>query len=164
MAVTETPGGDLESPRASFFPSRWRTPLTSVAVLALATALGAAGWLVWTGISGAWTSEHWGTVVLTVVLLGSSVRVLRVARRIGVTVSDEGVRLAGGSFLNPAGHWTWDEIEDVDVVEEEHVRDAPRQVLLSTRSGERVRLGPITGRDAMVAQIRSRLRPSNRSK
>lgn len=148
-----------ESPRASFYPSRWRAPLTAVAVVGLATAAAAMGGLVWTAISGSWTSERWSTVLSTMVIVAGSVRALRLARRMGVTVSDEGVRLEGGSFLNPGGLWTWDEIAWVDVVEEEYVRDAPPQVLLGTRGAEMVRLGPIRGRDAMVDQIHCRIRP-----
>ena len=141
-----------------FFPSRWRAPLAAMAVVGLLVAPAGLCWLAWWALTGTWTLQQWSSLVSILLILTSSIRILRLARRIGVTVNEEGVRLVGGTFLNPAGFWTWDQVENVDVVDEEHIQNAPRQVLLRTLAEGSVRLGPITGRDEMVDQIRSRLR------
>ena len=130
----------------SYYPSRWRLPLgalgaTNFVLAAVQLLLGSPGW----GAIGS-------------ALVGASL-LLR-ARRLGVTLSEDGVQLRSTSFFGGRGGlWRWREIEGVDVIEEEYVRNAPQQVVLRVTGGESVRLGPATDREAMVAQIRSRLRP-----
>jgi hypothetical protein len=91
--------------------------------------------------TGVWTVQQWSSLVSMLFVLISSIRLLRLARCLGVTVNNEGLRLVGGTFLNPAGFWPWDEIDSVAVVEEEYLRNAPRQVLLLTRAHGAIRLG-----------------------
>ena len=145
--------GELAASSTRFFPSRWRRLLGVAAVLGLLLAAVGIGLSVSSVTTGAWTSERWSTVLSTAGVLLASASAFRSARRNGVTVSHDGVR------LEPGGRWTWDEIERIDVVEEEYVRGAPHHVVLGIRGGERVRLGPITGREDLVREIRVRLRP-----
>jgi hypothetical protein len=113
--------------------------------------------------TGVWTVQQWSSLVSMLFVLISSIRLLRLARCLGVTVNNEGLRLVGGTFLNPAGFWPWDEIDSVAVVEEEYLRNAPRQVLLLTRAHGAIRLGPLPGRAAMVEEIQSHVRLENAS-
>ena len=157
VSTGASPGVDLDPSVSCFFPSRWRGPLKVAAVAGLLATGASACLLAWIVLAGG-REWPWSPLLSTTTMLLTSVRMLRLARRLGVTVDHEGVRLEGGTILNPPGFWRWDEVRSVDVVEEEYVRGAPRQVVLSTRTDEHIRLGPITGRDAMVDQIRARLR------
>lgn len=155
--MTQATGDSVQSCDPTFFPSRWRALVTAAGVVGLIFALFGTGYWAWTAISGLWESRYWLSIASTALAFVACLNALRRGRRLGVTVGEEGVLLVGS--LNGGGSWRWDEIAAVDVVEEEYVRNAPHQVLLRTRDGDQARLGPITGREAMVDAIRARLRP-----
>ena len=124
-----------------YFPSRGRPWLVGfgLVLLALSGAEALIGVRWWVGLGHA-------AVALSV---------LWSARRLGATVSDEGVRLQ--SRFYGVTRWPWNEIDGVDVIEEEFVRNAPPQVVLRLEGDESVRLGRLPGREALVDELRRRL-------
>lgn len=100
-----------------------------------------------------------GTAVLTSLLLFLvGVSQLWRARRLGVTLTDGGIEARAASFLGAFGTWKWETISDVELKEQEYVRNPSLEVVLTTVSGEAVLLGRVTEREALVEGIRKRLR------
>ena len=119
-----------------YFPSRWRSWVIGLGVAFLVLAV----------IEALVVRPPWVGLVHVAIALST----LGNARRLGVWVSDEGVRWR-------RSRWSWHEIRAVDVIDEEFVRNAPRQVVLRLDGDESVRLGRLPGREAMVDAIRQRL-------
>ena len=130
---------------AEFFPSRWRRLLQSLGVL----------WLV-IAVLKLVDSDDFFDVLGAGAMAATGLMLIPHARRLGVTVSDQGLTVRS-LFFGAQGSWTWTQLATVRLFRDRDLKSAADQLGVVTHDGETIRLGPAARQEPLRNLLCQRL-------